>query len=146
MGNVGSCSSSHPHFVSCQQNEHRQIDAVYTWVNGSNEVMQAELKRISNQQTALKLGQFCHHQHSALKMPKINSSNSTNSSCSLLPLMLLRPQLLNPQHYFDDVLKFEKWNDSATLIYLHGLNAGNWLYSAFLLNLQNLICRLSFLN
>lgn len=108
--------------------------------------MQAELKRISNQQTALKLGQFCHHQHSALKMPKINSSNSTNSSCSLLPLMLLRPQLLNPQHYFDDVLKFEKWNDSATLIYLHGLNAGNWLYSAFLLNLQNLICRLSFLN
>lgn len=136
---MGNCSPSNLNFPSCQQSRQRQfgreIDVVYTWVNGSDEVMQAELQRTSNQLTALKLGQFCYHQHSVLDVPKVSNSNSSssnfNSSCFLLPLMLLRPPLLNPQHYFDDVLKFEKWNDSATLIYLHSLNAGNWLYSAF---------------
>ncbi|XP_017476458.1 PREDICTED: N-acetylglucosamine-1-phosphotransferase subunits alpha/beta-like [Rhagoletis zephyria] len=128
VADVCSTSGDSGSGVPCQQKHRRSsaaIDAVYTWVNGSDEGMQAEMLRISNQLSAETLRQFC---YSETTVPSWTAgNNSSNSSCFLLPLMLLRPPLAHPHHHFDDVLKFEKWNDSSTVIYLHSLDAARTL-------------------
>ncbi len=87
------------------------IDAVYTWVNGSDPKLLEELEKTKNQ-----------IQYSILNS---NCIEKTCDDCIETPIAFMSPIVENPHKIFDNVTKFENLKDKGSLIYFSSIDTGN---------------------
>lgn len=101
-------SSSH----ECpSQNE---IDVVYTWVNGSDLKLIDSITSTTNKMIIDDLCQKCSNKKSC----------NQDEYCLQLPAILIRPRLDNPRKHLPNILKFDYFNQSASLVYFSDSQAG----------------------
>lgn len=91
-----------------------QIDVVYTWVNGSDSSLTQTLRAITNRLIVEELSGKC----------QSLGDGCANQTCLPLPAILIRPPLHHPGKYFDNIVKYEYFNQSASLIYFATLTTG----------------------
>ncbi len=93
------------------------IDAVYTWVNGSDPKLLEELAKTKNQ-----------IQYSILSSNCIEKTCDFDDDCIETPIAFMSPIVENPHKIFDNVTKFENFKDKGSLIYFSSISTGIELY------------------
>jgi len=87
------------------------IDAVYTWVNGSDPKLLEQLSKTKKE-----------IQNS---ISRSDCNEKTCEECVETPIIMMRPIVQNPHQIFDNVTKFENLKDRGSLIYFSSISTGN---------------------
>lgn len=128
-----SIKTNHPgdHHRSKSSHYKAEIDVVYTWVNGSDPRLQKSLRKISNDFLLRDSRKSLCLDHD----PRVRCNSSTQ--CLLMPIILIRPPLLNAKRYLSNVIRMESRKNFSLVFFRHNRFGSIRAKTIFDLNIEN---------